>query len=88
MTQLIIVQEISNDPIKIFINSQSRYVEAGDIRHDAIKFLKPRVMMIGNQSLDKVTKDTVRNDWMKPEEARDYGIAGQITHRWDKLHGY
>ncbi|WP_374053664.1 ATP-dependent Clp protease proteolytic subunit [Xenorhabdus taiwanensis] len=44
--------------------------------------------MIGNQSLDKVTKDTVRNDWMKPEEARDYGIAGQITHRWDKLHGY
>lgn len=151
MTQLIILQEISNDPIKIFINSQGGHVEAGDTLHDMIKFIKPKVMMIGtgwvasagitiflaankenryslpntrfmihqplggvqgrasdieieakeiikirnrinrliskatNQSLDKVAKDTDQNYWMEPEEARDYGIVGQIIHHWDEL---
>ncbi len=47
MTQLIILQEISDDPIKIFINSQGGHVEAGDTLHDMIKFIKPKVMMIG-----------------------------------------
>ncbi|PHM22497.1 ATP-dependent Clp protease proteolytic subunit [Xenorhabdus ehlersii] len=154
MTQLIILQEISNDPIKIFINSQGGHVEAGDTLHDMIKFIKPKVIMIGtgwvasagitiflaankenryslpntrfmihqplggvqgrasdieieakeiikirnrinrliskatNQSLDKVAKDTDRNYWMEPEEARDYGIIGQIIHHWDELHEY
>ncbi|WP_338884862.1 ATP-dependent Clp protease proteolytic subunit [Xenorhabdus sp. TH1] len=151
MTQLIILQEISDDPIKIFINSQGGHVEAGDTLHDMIKFIKPKVMMIGtgwvasagitiflaankenryslpntrfmihqplggvqgrasdieieakeiikirnrinrliskatNQSLDKVAKDTDQNYWMEPEEARDYGIVGQIIHHWDEL---
>ncbi|WP_338804735.1 ATP-dependent Clp protease proteolytic subunit [Xenorhabdus griffiniae] len=151
MTQLIILQEISNDPIKIFINSQGGHVEAGDTLHDMIKFIKPKVMMIGtgwvasagitiflaankenryslpntrfmihqplggvqgrasdieieakeiikirnrinrliskatNQAIDKVAKDTDRNYWMEPEEARDYGIVAQIIHHWDEL---
>ncbi|MEQ1964627.1 ATP-dependent Clp protease proteolytic subunit [Xenorhabdus khoisanae] len=47
MTQLLILQEISHEPIKIFINSQGGHVEAGDTLHDMIKFIKPEVMMIG-----------------------------------------
>ncbi|WP_294353054.1 ATP-dependent Clp protease proteolytic subunit [uncultured Clostridium sp.] len=46
-TQLLILQEISNDPIKIFINSQGGHVEAGDTIHDMIKFVRPKVIMIG-----------------------------------------
>ncbi len=41
-----------------------------------------------NQSLDKVAKDTDRNYWMEPKEARNYGIVGQIIHHWDELHEY
>lgn len=47
MTQLLILQEISHEPIKIFINSQGGHVEAGDTLHDMIKFIRPEVMMIG-----------------------------------------
>lgn len=45
--QLLILEEMSNDPIKIFINSQGGHVESGDTIHDMIKFVKPRVIMIG-----------------------------------------
>lgn len=46
-TQLLILQEMSDDPIKIFINSQGGHVEAGDTIHDMIKFVKPKVIVIG-----------------------------------------
>lgn len=46
-TQLLILEEISNEPIKIFLNSQGGHVEAGDTIHDMIKFVSPRVIMIG-----------------------------------------
>lgn len=46
-TQLLILQEMGNEPIKIFINSQGGHVEAGDTIHDMIKFVKPRVIIIG-----------------------------------------
>ena len=40
-TQLLILEEMSNDSIKIFINSQGGHVESGDTIHDMIKFVKP-----------------------------------------------
>lgn len=46
-TQLLILQEISDEPIKIFLNSQGGHVESGDTIHDMIKFVKPKVLMIG-----------------------------------------
>jgi len=46
-TQLLILQEMGDEPIKIFINSQGGHVEAGDTIHDMIKFVKPRVIVIG-----------------------------------------
>ena len=45
--QLLALQEISDEPIKIFINSQGGHVEAGDTIHDMIKFIKPEVYIIG-----------------------------------------
>lgn len=47
VTQLLILEEMGNDPIKIFINSQGGHVEAGDTIHDMIKFITPKVIMIG-----------------------------------------
>ncbi len=38
---------MGDEPIKIFINSQGGHVEAGDTIHDMIKFVKPRVIVIG-----------------------------------------
>lgn len=46
-TQLLILQEMGDEPIKLFINSQGGHVEAGDTIHDMIKFVKPRVIVIG-----------------------------------------
>ena len=47
VTQLLILEEMGDEPIKIFINSQGGHVEAGDTIHDMIKFVKPKVIMIG-----------------------------------------
>ena len=46
-TQLLILQELGDEPIKLFINSQGGHVESGDTIHDMIKFVKPRVIVIG-----------------------------------------
>ena len=46
-TQLLILEAMSDEPIKIFINSQGGHVEAGDKIHDMIKFVKPEVLIIG-----------------------------------------
>ncbi|PHM68300.1 ATP-dependent Clp protease proteolytic subunit [Xenorhabdus sp. KJ12.1] len=151
ITQLLLLQEFNNNPIKVFVNSQGGHVESGDTLHDMFKFIKPEVLMIGtgwvasagitlflaakkehryclpntrfmihqplggvqgratdieietkeilkmrgriNQliseatghPIDKVAKDTDRNFWMGPEEARDYGIVGQIISHWSEL---
>lgn len=45
--QLLILQEMGDEPIKLFINSQGGHVEAADTIHDMIKFIKPRVIVIG-----------------------------------------
>ena len=45
--QLLILQEMGDEPIKLFVNSQGGHVEAGDTIHDMIKFIKPRVIVIG-----------------------------------------
>lgn len=47
VSQLLVLQEMGDEPIKIFINSQGGHVEAGDTIHDMIKFVKPTVKIIG-----------------------------------------
>jgi ATP-dependent Clp protease protease subunit len=149
--KMIAMAELSDDEIVIFINSQGGHVEAADTVHDLIRFVKPRVKMVGTgwvasagahiylappredrfalpntrfmlhqphggvrgqasdigieareivkmrqrlnriiaeqteQPLDKVQEDTDRNFWMSAEEARDYGIVGQIIRSSDAL---
>ncbi len=45
--QLLAMAAASDDPINIFVNSQGGHVESGDTIHDVIRFIKPRVRMIG-----------------------------------------
>ena len=45
--QLLFLQELSDDPIKVFINSQGGHVESGDTIHDMFQFVKPRIIVIG-----------------------------------------
>ena len=143
--QLLALSLQSNDPIRLFIHSNGGHVESGDTIHDMIKFVEPRVIMVGTgwvasagthiylavpledryslpntrfmihqplggvagravdiqieaeemlkarerlnrtiagatgQPLTRVRKDTDRNFWMSPEEAREYGIVGAIV---------
>ena len=45
--QLLAMAATSDDPITVFINSQGGHVESGDTIHDMIRFVKPRVLMVG-----------------------------------------
>jgi len=45
--QLLAMAADSDDPITIFINSQGGHIESGDTIHDMVRFIKPRVRMIG-----------------------------------------
>jgi ATP-dependent Clp protease, protease subunit len=47
MGQLLAMASESDDEITVFINSQGGHVEAGDTVHDMIRFVSPRVKMIG-----------------------------------------
>lgn len=46
-SQLLLLHQLNNEPIKLFINSQGGHVEAGDSIHDMIRFITPKVQMIG-----------------------------------------
>ena len=46
-TQLLLLHNSGDSPVKMFINSQGGHVEAGDTIHDMIRFIKPRVIIIG-----------------------------------------
>ena len=46
-TQLLYLQELSDDPIKVILNTQGGHVEAGDTIHDMLKFVRPEIIMIG-----------------------------------------
>jgi ATP-dependent Clp protease, protease subunit len=45
--QLLLLSTDSDDDIRLFINSQGGHVESGDTIFDMIRFVKPRVFVIG-----------------------------------------
>ena len=47
ISQLIALQDDSDEPITLYINSQGGHVESGDTIHDMIRFVKPTVRMVG-----------------------------------------
>lgn len=46
-SQLLILQEMGDEPINVYINSQGGHVESGDTIHDMLRFVKPEIRMIG-----------------------------------------
>lgn len=141
----------SDDPILLILSSPGGHVESGDMIHDMIKFVKPRVRVLGTgwvasagaliycaadkadryslpntrfllheprggvggaasdvaiqareilrmrerlnrifaaatgQPLERIKADTDRDYWMMAEEARDYGLVGNIITGMDQL---
>ena len=45
--KLILLSALNDNDIKIIINSQGGHVEAGDTIHDMIRFVKPKVKILG-----------------------------------------
>jgi ATP-dependent Clp protease, protease subunit len=45
--QLLALAAENDDPVTVFINSQGGHVESGDTIHDMIRFVRPRVRMVG-----------------------------------------
>lgn len=143
--KLLVLAADSDEDIKLFINSQGGHVESGDTIFDMIRFVRPRVKIVGTgwvasagaliyaavpkedryslpntrfllhqpmggmsgqaadiaieaeeilkmrrrlnqifarqtgQPLEKVERDTDRNFWMSAEEAKEYGLVGNIV---------
>ena len=46
--RLLALAAVSDDPITVFISSPGGHVESGDMVHDIIKFIKPKVTCIGS----------------------------------------
>ena len=150
-TKLQLLASESNDDITVYVNSPGGHVESGDSIHDMIKFVKPRVKVVGTgwvasagaliyaappvedrfslpntrymlhqpsggvggqasdisieaaqivkmrerlnqifadqtgQPIETIAKDTDRNFWMTPEEAKEYGLVGKIIQSKDEL---
>ncbi|MBB4121445.1 ATP-dependent Clp protease proteolytic subunit [Martelella radicis] len=47
-SQLVAMAAVSDEDIRVFVNSPGGHVESGDSIHDMIKFIKPKVIMIGS----------------------------------------
>ena len=47
VSQLLALAADNDDDITLFLNSQGGHVEAGDSIHDVIRFIKPRVKIVG-----------------------------------------
>ena len=47
-SQLVAMAAVSDEDIRVFVNSPGGHVESGDSIHDLVKFIKPRVIMIGS----------------------------------------
>jgi len=45
--KLILLAALKDDDIKVIINSQGGHVEAGDTIHDMLRFVKPKVKILG-----------------------------------------
>lgn len=48
LRQLLYLQELSTDPIKVFLNTQGGHVESGDTIYDMFRFVKPEIIVIGS----------------------------------------
>lgn len=47
VSQLLALSADSDEPINVFLNSQGGHVESGDTIHDMMRFVGPRIRMVG-----------------------------------------
>ena len=47
VAQMLALAEENSEPIRMIINSQGGHVESGDTIHDMVKFVRPKVQMLG-----------------------------------------
>ena len=65
--------------------------QASDIRIEAEEIVKVRsrinrLISAGTgQPLEKVEQDTLRNYWLSAEDAKAYGLVGQIVEKYEDL---
>ena len=65
--------------------------QASDISIEADQIVKMRKRLNQifadqtGQSIETIAKDTDRNFWMTPEEAKEYGLVGKIIQSKDEL---
>src|SRR2546422_5990277 len=81
MAQLLALAGESSEEITVFINSQGGHVEAGDTIHDLVRFLSPRVRMVGTgwvASIAALIYVAVRS-----EERR---VGKECRSRWSPYH--
>ncbi len=45
--KILVLAGESNDPIRVFVNSPGGHVESGDTIFDVIRFVRPRILMVG-----------------------------------------
>lgn len=149
--KLLLLSSTSDDDIKLYLNSQGGHVESGDTIFDMIRFVRPKVKIIGTgwvasagaliyasvpkeqryslpntrfmlhqplggvrgqasdiaieaqeiikmrerlnkifadatgQPLERIAKDSDRNFWMSPQEAKEYNLVGHIIKSIDEL---
>ena len=50
--KLLALASEGDDPITIYLSSPGGHVESGDVIYDMIKFIKPRVRMVGTGWVD------------------------------------
>lgn len=48
LQQLYVLAHISDEPIVVFVSSPGGHVESGDMIYDAIRFIKPVVIVVGS----------------------------------------
>ena len=65
--------------------------QASDISIEADQIVKMRERLNQifadqtGQPIDRIAKDTNRNFWMTPEEAKKYGLVGKIINNQEEL---
>lgn len=47
VARLLALSQVSDDPITVIVSSPGGHVESGDMIHDMIKFIKPKVNIVG-----------------------------------------
>ena len=81
-SQLVAMAAVSDEDIRVFVNSPGGHVESGDSIHDMVKFIKPRVIMIGSGWVASAGALTLAADEAPCESTQATPIKARACHIW------